>query len=474
MTLLVRAIPVVAAVAGMLAIGLWLRADASFEGVTERLQTQGRRSTAMPNVGWPGHFEPGPGAPSDLPGVWPNFRGPNFDGVSPDPTPLARSFPAGGPKVLWAVPVGIGYAAPAIRNGRVYLLDYDEKREGDALRCLSLADGREIWRRWYPIPIDSVHGISRTIPAVTDKYVVTFGPKCHVMCVDAATGDFRWGIDLVKEYGAKWPKWYAGQCPLIEGDLAILAPAGPDVLLMAVDCATGKVVWKTPNRLGWKMTHGSITPLVFKARRMYVYCGSGGVVGVSAEDVGDTKAGDIVWQRDDWQVRFANVPSPVVVGEGRLVLTGGYGAGAMMIQLREQDGKITSEMVWRLEKSKEFGSEQQTPVFFERHLYAALPKEAGSLGGQLVCLNLEGQHAWTSGPADRFGLGPVLVADGMIFAMDDNGNLTLAEASAAAYKPLAKVKVVDGHETWAPLAIAGGRLIVRDLNRMVCIDLRKE
>jgi outer membrane protein assembly factor BamB len=216
-------------------------------------------------------------------------------------------------------------------------------------------------------------------------------------------------------------------------------------------------------------------PMEFKGRRMYVYCASGGAVGVAAEDGPSWKAGDVLWECPDWQVVFANVPSPVPVGNGRILLSGGYGTGAMLIQLKEAEGgRLTAEKVWRLTKSKEFGSEQQTPVFYKGYVYGVLPKEAGSLGGQLVCLGLDGKHAWTSGVAQRYGLGPWMIADGLLLAMNDDGVLTMAEASPEGLKMLGRAKVLDGRETWAPLAIAGGRLIVRDLQHMVCLDVRKE
>jgi len=496
---LVRSIPVVLAALAVCLLTYWLSAHPAMN-LEQRLETAGRRPPQAPDVKFPGDFSATGIQAEVLPGSWSAFRGDSRDGVSADPTPLARSWGPKGPKVLWSVPVGIGYAAPAIRGGRVYLLDYDEARQADALRCLSLADGKELWRRWYEIPIDSDHGVSRTVPAVTDKYIVTLGPKCHVMCVDTPTGAFRWGIDLVKEYGTTVPKWYAGQCPLIEtpatwkgsgalttsglltpsgvtpsGERAILAPAGRDVLMMAVDCETGQPAWKTPNPRGWKMTHSSVMPMEFKGRRMYVYCASGGAVGVAAEDGPSWKAGDVLWECPDWQVVFANVPSPVPVGNGRILLSGGYGTGAMLIQLKEAEGgRLTAEKVWRLTKSKEFGSEQQTPVFYKGYVYGVLPKEAGSLGGQLVCLGLDGKHAWTSGVTQRYGLGPWMIADGLLLAMNDDGVLTMAEASPEGLKMLGRAKVLEGRETWAPLAVAGGRLIVRDLQHMVCLDVRKE
>jgi outer membrane protein assembly factor BamB len=468
-----RTIPVLVALAGAASLGLWLSCDPG-RSVRERAERPAPGGGPLFEVKFPGQFAAGDGKPAeDLYGAWPCFRGEKYDAVAPDEATLARSWPPKGPRVLWSVPMGLGYAGPAVLGGRVYVLDYDEARQADALRCLSLADGKEIWRRWYEIPIESDHGMSRTVPAVTDKYAVTFGPKCHVMCVDAQTGDFRWAIDLVREYRAVCPKWYASQNPLLDRDRAILAPAGKEVLMLGVDCETGKVLWKTPNRRGWRMTHSSVIPMEFKSKRMYIYCASGGVAAVAAEDGEGVKAGDLLWERTDWQVPFANVPSPVVIGNGHLLLSGGYGGGAMLIRLREDGGKLVSETVWRLTKSKQFGSEQQTPVFYKGRIFAVLPKEAGGLGGQLVCMDLEGKHAWTSGAAARFGLGPYIIADGMILAMDDDGLLVMADANADAYRPLAKAKVLRGHETWAPMALAGGRLLVRDLKQMICLDVQK-
>jgi len=120
-------------------------------------------------------------------------------------------------------------AGVVVREGRVYLLDYDKDKKQTALRCLSLADGGEIWRFAYPMPVKRNHGVTRTVPAISGQFIVAIDPKCHVLCLDAATGELRWGMNLVSEYGATVPQWYAGQCPLIDGNALILAPGGPDV-----------------------------------------------------------------------------------------------------------------------------------------------------------------------------------------------------------------------------------------------------
>jgi outer membrane protein assembly factor BamB len=397
-------------------------------------------------------------AAAGLDGAWPAFRGPNRDGISPERTPLARTWEAAGPRELWSVDAGEGYGGAAIAKGRVYLMDYDKENRRSALRCLSLADGREIWRYAYPLSVKRNHGMTRSVPSLSGPYVVGLDPKCNVVCADAASGELRWGISLVREHGAAVPPWYAGQCPLIDGDKVILAPAGNETLLLAVDLATGKTLWKTPNPRGWKMTHSSVMTMEWEGRRMYVYCGSGGVVGVSATD------GTLLWDTTDWKISIATVPSPLVLDQGRIFLSGGYNAGSLMLQLKEESGRIVPKTLFRL-PPEIFGATQHSPVLLEGRIHGI------RANGHFVCLDQQGKLVWSSGSAGQFGLGPFLAASGLVFAMNDNGQLSLFEAPAEGFKLLAKAQVLKGRESWGPMALAGGRLIVRDFTKVVCLDV---
>ncbi len=438
---------------------LWISADASphFEPRVPIESNVAGPSVARDDVLARAELTTYGGRPADLPGDWPQFRGPTLDAVGRVDVTLARQWPAGGPPVLWSVDLGEGYAGAAVRDGRVFVADYDQQKQGDAIRCFSLADGQEIWRYFYPVRTKRNHGMSRTVPTVTEQHVVTMGPKCHVTALDVETGELRWFFDLVKDHGAKVPAWYAGQCPLVEDGKVILGVGGTS-LVMAVDIETGDVLWETPNPKKWDMTHSSIVPLDFAGERMYVWCAGGGVVAVSARD------GTVLWELPDWQIRIANVPTPVPVGEGRLFLSGGYNAGAMMLMLVKQGEQIVPQIEFRLSPDV-FGSPQHTPVFYEGHIYGVRPDE------QLVCLDLEGNVVWTSGSTNKFGLGPYTIINDLLYVMDDHGLLTLVEATPTGYVPLAQAKVLEGIDSWGPMAVASHRLIVRDLTRMVCLDI---
>ena len=405
------------------------------------------------------------GKPGPETGSWPRFRGKDFSNSVPGP-PVLEHWPEGGPPALWRTKVGQGYAGPVACQGRVFLLDYDEKEEGDSLRVFSLADGKEIWRRTYKAPIKKNHGFSRTVPAVTDDYVVTIGPRCLVMCNRPATGEFLWGLDLVADYGTEVPLWYTGQCPLIDDGVAVLAPGGK-ALLMGVDCATGKVVWQTPNPDHWGMSHSSVAPATLLGRKMYVYCAKEGTVGVAADGTG---RGQVLWRTAAW-AHSVTSPSPLPIDDHRIFATAGYGGGSMMLGLKEAKGEIVAETLYELEKTV-FSCEQHTPLTYQNHLFAVLPKDAGEFRAQFACLNLEGKVVWTSGKTERFGLGPFLRAGEDIFILDDDGTLSLIKASTTGYERLAQARVLHGREAWAPMAIVDGRLVLRDFEEMICLDVR--
>jgi outer membrane protein assembly factor BamB len=195
---------------------------------------------------------------------------------------------------------------------------------------------------------------------------------------------------------------------------------------------------------------------------MYVYCGKGGVAGVDAAD------GSILWETPDWQIGMATCPSPLVIGDGRIFLCGGYNAGAMMLQLEEHGGRMIAHTLFRL-APRQFSSEQQTPILWQGCIYGVRQKDQ-----KLVCLDLQGNELWNSG-RDKFGSGPYLIADGLIYVMNDEGLLTMAEAAPDGYHRLDQARVIpDGVTSWGPLALAGGRLIVRDFTRMACLDVAEQ
>ena len=449
----------------------WLTKDptAKFTESLPGLDKRGAADTVSENVEIGKIFETNTLTYPEMSESWPRFRGNDFDNISRSPVRLKEKFGPKGPDIRWTISLGEGHSGAAIFKGLVYILDYSEKEKADLLRCLSLTDGKELWKRGYHVTIKRNHGMSRTIPAITEKYIVTMGPRCHVMCLDRATGNFRWGLDVTREYSTEIPFWYTGQCPLIDNDVAVIATGGK-ALMIGVSCETGKKLWETPNPEGWKMSHSSIMPFNFGGRKMFVYSAIGGLAGIAADG---PDAGKVLWKSSAWNHSVV-APSPVCMPDGKIFITAGYGAGAMVLQLKKNGANFTVDVLQQYLPRFGLACEQQTPVFWEGHLFGILPKDAGSLRNQFVCVDPSDckKMVWSSGQTSRFGLGPYFIADNKFFILDDEGTLTIIKPSISKYIQLDQVKVIkDGADAWAPLAIANGYLILRDSKTMACINL---
>lgn len=456
----------------LVAVGYWVFTDPtssmlpSVPGNDESDITQA--STETVNIG--DIFEKFADETSDLKDTWTQFRGANSDNIKLSAQPLLDKFKDNKADIVWSAELGEGHSGAAIFRGKVYILDYDETSRADMLRCFSLTSGKELWKRGYKILIKRNHGMSRTVPAVNEKFILTIGPRGHVMCLDRESGDFKWGIDIAKDYQSEIPLWYTGQCPILRGDTAIIATGGK-ALLIGVDCNTGKVVWETPNPDKWKMSHSSVMPYTFKGIKMFLYSAVGGVVGVSSEG---SNVGEVIWKSSLWN-KSVVAPSPVGMPDGKIFLTAGYGAGTLMMQLTESNGKIKADSIKSFKPGSGLSSEQQTPVLLDGHLFGIMPKDAKSYRNQLVCVKADdpANVVWTSGSESRFGLGPYILADDKFYLLNDDATLYIIKKSFKGYEELDKIKLFEGHDAWAPLAIADGFMLLRDSKKLICIDINK-
>jgi outer membrane protein assembly factor BamB len=390
---------------------------------------------------------------------WPQFRGPLRDGISRE-TGLLHQWPAAGPKVLWTIPVGQGYAGAAVVGGIVYHQDYDEKKSEWGIFCRSLATGKEMWRYTEAKKIRPNHAITRSVPATDGRFVFSIDPKCGLHCLNAKTGKVVWQKDLMETYKTQIPPWYNGQNPLIEPDRIIIATGG-DAILVALDKATGKEIWRTPNSIKAVLSHVSVMPATLGGVKQYLYATLDGVMGISAKD------GKLLWSFPR-KFNVAAVPSPLAVDAERVFVTGPYEAGSTMIRVRKVGEAFKPEVAFDL-KNNEWNSEVHTPIVFNGHFFAVGKKQRGLF----TCMGFDGKPVWDSGGKAAFDLGGFLLADGMFFVLEGNGGaLHLVDANAPSYKELAKAQVLSGDNVWGPLALSDGKLIVRDMTKMVCLDVR--
>jgi len=388
---------------------------------------------------------------------WPQFMGPNGDGTSPEKG-LLRAWAADGPKVLWTVPMGKGYGGAAVRGGKVYVMDrVDQKR--DVLRCLDLATGKEEWTFAYDAPGPLDHEGSRSTPAVSDKHVFIVGPFGHFHCLDRATHQVVWAGNLLTDYGAKKPNWAVTQSALLYKDLVIVAPQGDTVGVVAFDQATGKERWRS----------GAIGPMAYPSPKLVTLDGSDQIVVVNAKGAAAVSAADgkVLWE-------YAHpckipVPGVSVLGEGKLFVTGGYNAGSAIIQVSHQGNQWAAAELSRIDR---IGGHCHPGLVYKDHLYILCNTNERNDG--MVCFDFNGKLVWQS-KRDPFldKGGSLLTADGLMYVMDGRtGELYIVELSPAGFKSLGTTKLLEGTEIWGPLALADGKLLIRDQSQMKCVDLK--
>ena len=408
---------------------------------------------------------------------WPQYLGPDRNSISPEKG-LLRSWPENGPEVLWTVSVGIGFGGPVVKDGKVYLLDRDDK-VGDNLRCLDLSDGKELWNFAYDAPGSVMFPGSRSIPTADDNNVYSCGPYGDLYCLDTNTHQPVWNKNVWKDFGGdRIPRWAITQNPLIYGDLLILASQAPQAGVVAYEKRTGKVKWTTPS-LG---PVGYVSPAIVKVggqdHLVMATAASGGfrddpsggkVVGI------DPLTGKTLWEYTNWHCRIP-VGHAVDAGEGRMLITGGYNAGAAMIKVEKQaEGGYG---VTELYKTIEFGSHTLPPILHDGHFYVHYSTNERKDG--LVCMSMNGQIKWRTGRSPLFDKGSMILADGLILSTDGSQKLYLIEPDPSAFKPLATAEVLKGgtgdrrrpNQNWAPLALADGKLLIRDQTRMKCVAVR--
>jgi len=279
-----------------------------------------------------------------------------------------------------------------------------------------------------------------------------------------------WTKSLLSDYGVKQPGWGVVQAPSLYKDMVIVAPQAPDAFVAAFKKDTGEVVWRSPS-LGLL---GYSTPVVatlcgVDQVLMVGACAKGGdnpgkVAGLSPAD------GSVLWSYDGFQCSIP-IPYPAVLPGDRLFITGGYGAGSALIQVR-RDGDNWA--VTEVFKTDACGSQIQQPLLFKDHLYVNSNSNEREDG--MMCLTLDGQVKWKTGgswSSTTFERGPLLLVDGMIVVLDGKkGTLHLVEPSPDAFKEIAQTKLFSGKEMWSPMAFSDGKLLVRSQQELKCLDLK--
>lgn len=392
---------------------------------------------------------------------WPQFLGPNRNGLSSE-TGLIASWPTDGLDEVWRVPSGgIGMSGVAVAGDRV--LTMIQAAGQQHVRCLDARTGESIWSSPVAPEYRNPQGDGpRATPTVEGDTAFVYTGQGILVALRFDDGKVLWTRDCVKERGGE-PAEYGMSCsPLVVGKLVVVTVGAPRATVAAYDVASGEPVWQA----GTGDAPGYASPVLLEAggRKQIVAFTGASVCGIEPTN------GSVLWTFPYKTDYGCNTASPIAV-DGRVFISAGENHGSALLELSPKAGGFDATPVW-----SSFGPESvlrnewQTSVLIDGYLYGF--DNVGGAGPvtHLTCVNAAtGEVAWQE---IRFGKGNLIAADGKLLISTMKGELVLAEASPKAFREIGRQKVL-GSTRQAP-ALASGLVYLRDDKEIVCVSLRNE
>ncbi len=389
---------------------------------------------------------------------WPQFRGPNRDGKSPE-TGLLRKWPQGGPKLLWSVDgLGIGFSSVAIDHGSVYTTGM---LDGEGFLFAYDLAGNPKWKESYGPEWTRSYKGTRTTPTVDGDRVYMFSGTGLMVCFDARTGKQIWQVDTLREFDGKNITWGMSCSPLIDGGKVYCTPGGKKGTIVALDKLSGQTIWATT---GLSEASAYCSPILIErgGNRLLIDVIQRSVICVDAD------GGKLIWHEPYVTPSDTGGVTPTY-RNGRVYVTSAiereFTRGGVMFELSPDGTSVTEK--WN-DQTLDCG--HGGVVLVDGCLYGStfdgVPK------GDWVCLD------WVSGKVLykakwNGNKGSIIHADGMLYCYDENtGDVALVKASPKAFEIVSSFQVTQGSgKHWAHPAISDGRLYIRRGNALMAYDI---
>lgn len=380
-------------------------------------------------------------------GDWPQWRGPNRDGISKE-TGLLNQWPAEGPPLLWkATGAGTGYSSLSIAGGRIFTMGVRQGREH--VIAFDIKTGKELWATAHGGVFKNDRGDGpRGTPTIDGNRLFALGGNGDLSAIETESGRIVWTINILQKFGGSNPRWGISESPLVIGEKVLVNAGGEGASVIALNKKDGSVIWKSQNDAAG---YSSAMPVQIGGTTQVVFFTDKRALGV------DLKDGRLLWSYERASNDVANVATPVIRGN-RVFVSSDYGTGAALVEIKA-DG--TAQEVYF---TKEMRNHHSSSILIGDHLY-------GFSSGILTAMKFDtGEVAWR----DRsVGKGSLVYADGNLYAFSENGVVGLIEATPTGYREKGRFRIQqDSLPTWTHPVVAGGRLYLRDQNTIYAYDVR--
>lgn len=384
---------------------------------------------------------------------WPQWGGPNRDAVSKE-TGLLKAWPEGGPTLLWtASGCGAGYGSPSVAAATIYLTgDFGYET---AVVAFGL-DGTQKWKTTYgrSHTDKGTYPGARSEPTVDGAMVYSLGPQGDLVCLDAKTGERKWGLNILQDFKGRSPDWKVAESVLIDGNNLICTPGGRDATIVALDKKTGRTIW-TSKGLSDPPAYSSCILYKVGNVSMISTLTAKGLVGV------DARTGQFLWRYDRPANGTASIPTPVF-HDDRVFCASGYGVGGGQVQITVGNGSVSAQQTW---ETKNMVNHHGGYVYLDGYLY-------GNHNNGWSCLDWKtGEQKWFN---RGVGKGSCIAAEGMLYCLNEGRGMGLVKAGPERFEMVSRFMIPGGqpNNSWAHPVIANGRLYVRHWDNLYCFDIK--
>jgi outer membrane protein assembly factor BamB len=380
---------------------------------------------------------------------WPQWRGPNRDGVSKE-TGLLKQWPAQGPALVWkATGAGSGYSSFSIANGRLYTMGLRGDRE--FVIAFDLANGKEVWATAHGGAFRNDRGNGpRGTPTIDGDRLYALGGNGDLSCLDARTGKIVWSKNVLREFGGSNIQWGISESPLVIGNKVLVNAGGHDASIVALNKDNGAVIWKSQSD---EAGYSSAMPLQANGGTQVVFFTHDRALGLDLND------GKLLWDYAKPANDVANIATPIVRGN-RVFISSDYGKGGGVVEIKADNR--AQEIYF----TKDMRNHHSSSVLVGDYLY-------GFSSSVLTAMKFDtGEIAWR----DRsVGKGSLVYADGNLYCFSENGVVGLVEATPTGYHEKGRFRIQQGElPTWTHPVVAGGRLYLRDQDTIYAFDVKEK
>jgi len=388
---------------------------------------------------------------------WPQWRGPNRDGLSAE-TGLLKEWPKEGPPLLWkATGLGAGYSGVSLAGQRIFTMG--EQADANHVLALNRADGKILWStKLGKAGAPGWGGFAgpRATPTVDGSLVFALGQYGEVICVKAEDGKEVWRKHLTTDFGGPMVEWGFSESPLVDGDQVLFTPGGPKGTLVALNKNTGDLIWQTKD---WtdNAHYSSIIIAEIDGVRQYVQLTDKSLAGVAPND------GKVLWKTAR-KGATAVIPTPIYA-DGHVYVTSGYDIGCNLFKVAKGSG-FTATQVYA---NKVMVNQHGGVVKLGEHLYGHSDTKGWT------CQDFKsGEAQWQE--KNKLRKGSLVYADGRLYCREEaeNGVVALVEATPSGFIEKGRFTPPDrsGKKSWPHPVIAGGRLYLRDQDVLLCYGVK--